>query len=463
MDESTDFDVSYTSQPDDQPNAAPPAALSRHAVPEDGINKRPKLEGSQDALIGESISSSESLDSWQSLGASIFSDHFLSQDTKATAPDPPSSSTLVNTTSRSVESGFTTGSNKRIFIDENKLREFQEQLLIQSPTPTAQSQHTSYTNESRLSEPEHSTHPQIREDILEAFQDVRAAFPKEDARWLAIQFKWIWMDRYMAGLAMAKIAPHPTDLFVEQMRLRQKTEESVLRHISEFDGSPSRHMVLGVLELRADSLTLFDGFYSVKALICPRLFKQLSAAGCTLGTKLHIFGAERLIVSPTDILELHAPLLRLSFNSVRVGSSSARLGAKKALSFLVKLAEIQPDGGVVSAVVVTIRAIIERRFRVQLGTYRNDVDNPEAEIEKIEGLLEKSRTGEQDCLQMNALRVTAFATVRVVDSSGDCLLQWWNPPDISVGEKYKLVYLRPIPGRDPLLSFDKRGYFERIC
>ncbi|KAI4292522.1 hypothetical protein PAPHI01_1796 [Pancytospora philotis] len=298
---------------------------------------------------------------------------------------------------------------------------------------------------------------ELREKIqmAEIFRNVCTYFKKEEEDWIAIQFKWAWLHFAVnppssAGSLEAEI--------IENMNMRRMKEHSVLRRIAEFDDVPGRYMVLGILRLDEESVELYDGWYSVRALIDARTYAMLRAKRAGLGSRLHVFGAQRLTEEATSIFDLHAPLLRLSYNGVKMCHEPCCLGYRKKVAFLNSIVDIHPDGGPISAIIVRVVRVIETKYIITAGHYKKIVDDPERGLEEVHELAEKA--GRTD---LN-VRTNRFTRLVVADASAECLVTWWCSPDrVVAGERYKMIYLKPTHDRLGLqLSTNNKSYIEKL-
>lgn len=292
--------------------------------------------------------------------------------------------------------------------------------------------------------------------MMDIFRNVRKYFKHCEHGWVFEQFKWTWLHLFSGQ--MCENGNLESEV-VDMMNLRLKNEHSVLRRIVEFDDVPFRFMVLGVIRVEEDSVELYDGFYSLKFEIDKNVYAMLKMFRCDLGSKLYIFGSDILVKKPTSIFEVQGNALRLHYNGTRVCNDDVRLGKARCVSFLNNISRLVPDGGVVSAIVVRIKKIIELKHLVTVENYRSSVDDLEKEIEKIYKIAEKASY----TVDPKDIVVRRFCKMTVGDESGECVLTWWSPPELKVSETYKLVYLTPVRNSLGLhLSTSKKTYFERV-
>lgn len=293
--------------------------------------------------------------------------------------------------------------------------------------------------------------------LIETFAKVRDFFKKEDDEWIFTQFKWTWL--YLFSKDECK-GENLYQEIIDVMKLRLKYEHSVLRRIVEFDDVAGKFLILGIISFDKETIELFDGFYSVTAEIDVNIFNYLKKNNCTLGSKIFAFGSQILLKNPESIFEIgNRPVLKLNLNGIRVCSNDFKLGSARKVAFLNEIVSIHKDGGVISCLIVKIVRIIETKYLVALESYRNRVDDLEKEVEKIMEIAEK--VGHQ--IEPTSIKTCQFTKALISDDSGECLLTWWQPPEIKVGEKYKLIYITPATGSMGIhISTSRKTYWEKI-
>lgn len=291
--------------------------------------------------------------------------------------------------------------------------------------------------------------------MAEVYQKVQLRFKREESGWIFEHFKWSWMHLYTTGGITRENAVEKT---LEIMELKRKYERSILRRIVEGDEPSVRFMVLGVIDYTENHVELFDGFYSLKFVIDRNVYTLLRNSFCTLGSKLYVFGSE-LLVTPRSIFDITDPPLKLSYNSVKVCKSDCKLGKAKETAFTTEIASIRPDGGVVSALVVKVKEVLEARYFVSVENYKNRVDDPDEEVAKICELAAK--TGYT--ITRGDITVSPYCKVAVEDRTGCCHLTWWHPhTELKVGERYVMLGLRATEwGRGLELVANKKSYIEK--
>ncbi|KAL6121407.1 hypothetical protein NUSPORA_01666 [Nucleospora cyclopteri] len=296
----------------------------------------------------------------------------------------------------------------------------------------------------------------IKENIkmVEIFEKCVGKYKKQPFEWIKQQFKWSWMHLLLN--------PVCNQNFLEEeimgiMQWRYENENSILRKIVEFDDIPYRYCVLGILWVEKTYVVVFDGFYSLKIKIDPDLYEKLK--NLSLGDKIHVFGMELLIEKPISIFEAgNEMLLKLNFNGTQICMKNTALGYRKRIAFLNSIGEIRMDGGVISGLIFRIEKIIETKYLVVAGNYRKKVDDYEEEIENIVEMAEKAGR----ILKKEEVSIKKYCTVKITDESAECLLTWWNPPEIKKDEKYKMVYLNPSKRSIGLkLNTSKKTYYEK--
>lgn len=375
-----------------------------------------------------------------------------------------------------LDTGFCTGRNRPIFIDELKVAQaFQDDLALHPEISICAETdrgrdagcalnkdifEPAVNNDPRCGRTGEERAPLMMEDdveMRELFRRMCLYFKGEERGWVAEQFKWTWLH-----LCLNPVEDSNTleEEIVEIMNLRRENEHSVLRRIVEFDDVPCRYMVLGVLEVGEGSIEVYDGYYSVRAEIDRGTYGMLRAGRCTLGSKIHVFGAELLLKAATSIFEVEGPVLRLHSNGTRTSYEQCRLGYRKKIAFLNRIAELRMDGGVVSALFARVKRVFEVSFLVTAENYRSTGADLESELEKIHGLVVRAGRDPGHI----GLRTRRFARLLIEDDSGECLLTWWDAPeDVREGDRYKFVHLSPAPKASSLhLTTSKKTYAERL-
>ncbi|KAI5168601.1 hypothetical protein PAEPH01_0267 [Pancytospora epiphaga] len=368
---------------------------------------------------------------------------------------------------KQVVTGFVTGKNKKISIDKVNLSKIDgmfEEEEINHNTIVNNPFKTSKITESIISHfPEEDSKPVVVNlftewKMLEIFKVVSLYFKKEERMWIFYQFKWVWLYFYSNPLLVNP--QNIEDSIIKEMKKRRDNESSVLRAIVEFDDIPCRHMVLGIIRLSEEFMEVYDGYYSVTARIDRITYNMLKGRSCDVGTKLHVFGAEVLLNKATSIFELTKEGLYIQYNGARIADDGISLGYSTSIAFCDMISWIRQDGGTVSGIVVSVKQVLESRYMITAAGYKNTVDDPEKEIEKVAIIAERAGKTLDDI----SLRVRRYVKMIVSDSSGECQLTWWNPLEvISVGDKYKFIYLKPISSFIGVhLSTTNKSYIEKI-
>lgn len=351
-----------------------------------------------------------------------------------------------------IDSGFKTGNNKKILVMENYSKKEDKGFIGAQNIPEHRPMR-------RYNIPEKShTSVEVRDDIgmVEIYNKVKKEFKKEDSRWIHEQFKWCWMHLFVNQMINCETLENE---IIALMKFKLRSEYSILRRIVEFDDLSLRFMVLGVIGYGEDSIELFDGFYSLIFEIDKNIFSKLKQSKADLGTKLYVFGSSLLLKSSTDIFDVKGCCMKLHFNSMRLCLDDSALGKSNKISFLNKISCLRSDGGVVSALVVKVKRIIELKYLVTVENYRNRVENLEAEIEKIYEIARKA----DFIIDPKKILCKQFCKMIIADDSGECLLTWWSPPEIRVSDVYKFVYLIPVENSMGLhLSTSNRTFYEKV-
>jgi len=351
-----------------------------------------------------------------------------------------------------IDSGFKTGNNKKILVIENFSKKEDKNFTGDQNIPEHRPMR-------RYNIPEKShTSVEVRDDIgmTEVYNKVKKEFKKEDSRWVHEQFKWCWMHLFVNQMINCETLENE---IISLMKFKLRSEYSILRRIVEFDDLSLRFMVLGIIGYGEDSIELFDGFYSLIFEIDKNIFSRLKQAKADLGTKLYVFGSSLLLKSSTDIFDVKGCCMKLHFNSMRICLDDSALGKSNKISFLNKISCLRSDGGVVSALVVKVKRIVELKYLVTVENYRNRVENLEAEIEKIYEIARKA----DFVIDPKKILCKQFCKMIIADDSGECLLTWWSPPEIRVSDVYKFVYLIPVENSMGLhLSTSNRTFYEKV-
>ncbi|KAM0679874.1 hypothetical protein GINT2_002046 [Glugoides intestinalis] len=363
-----------------------------------------------------------------------------------------------------IESGFTTGKNKAILINTANIK---SDIITQEPeNETGKLGDTWLASvENKLkrildSNPEskevNSETVKLDRQVEEVYERIVEHFKKEEKAWVFQQFKWSWLHLYLnSDIEKSTLFEE----IIEIMNLRLKYEKSILRQIVEFDNVPFRLMVLGVIDYTEDTIELYDGFYSLQFQIDKSIYLLLTSNKCTLGTKLCVFGASILLKEPTSIFDVQGVAMKLTYNGVKICQNDLKLGESGKIAFLNTIGALKPDGGIVSALVVRIKKILEVKYLVTIENYKNRVDDLEKEIEKILKIAEK--TGHT--LKVEDIKVRRYSKIVIEDDTGECQLTWWLPPELKVSDQYKLVFLNAVGEYFGLqLSTTKSTYFEKL-
>lgn len=299
---------------------------------------------------------------------------------------------------------------------------------------------------------------EIKDDMRmeNIYKKAKQHFKKEEEQCIFNSFKWIWMHLFvnnnLESLTLEK------DI-ISLMKLRLSSEFSILRRIVEFDDSPFRFMILGILEINPEFVVLYDGFYPVKFQIDRNISNLLKISNADLGSKLYVFGASLLIKSATSIFELVSPPLELHYNGIRLCNDNSNLGLCKKISFLNKLSRLRSDGGIISALILKIKRIVEYKYLFIYENYRNHVNNIESEYER----LEKYAKTANFIIDSQKIQIKRYAKLIMFDDSGECLTTWWSPPEFKCNDIYKFIHISPVSQSMGLhLSVTAKTYFEKM-
>lgn len=370
-------------------------------------------------------------------------------------------------TNNYVVSGFKTANNKQVYLDPRKIN---NQILLDNDCTKSEEALT--MNYEQLKEMPKNTlirrynipqkshiscKSRVDELMTEVYNDIKRHFKKEESGWIHEQFKWCWLHLYINNMV------EQCDLkseIISLMQIKLNKEFSILRRMVEFDDISYRFMVLGIIDYNEKHIELYDGYYSLKFEIDSNIYRKLTISNADIGTRLYVFGSELLIKEPTNIFDIKGTAMKLSYNSIKLCYDNALLGKSRKLSFLNKISALRSDGGVVSALIVKIKKIIEYKYLVKIENYRNRVDDLEAEIEKIQEIALK--TGYE--LDDSNINVKQYCKMIIEDESGECQLTWWAPPpELKAGLILKIIYLTPVQGTIGLhLSTTRKTYFEEV-
>ena len=295
------------------------------------------------------------------------------------------------------------------------------------------------------------------ERMKEIFLEVSTIFCGENKKWVFEQFRWTWLSLFSRG----KIVESAAACIAEQMRARKRREYSVLRRIVEGDDISWRYMILLVTKVQKNRMEVFDGAYSVSCAFDEELGAKIGRGEISVLTKLRVFGAKLILNRPMSIFDVDCDVLYLFSNSVGTAGRRRTLGYQRKSSFTVPLCSVQRRGGVVSCISVEIKKVLEERIFLKCGNYRKvvDLDRIEHEIDKMDSIARSSS------VKLSAEEIVArrYAKVAVRDDSRECVLTWWEPDDVRVGDRYRFIFLRLVEtAGDVQLATTKRTHFKRL-
>ncbi|KAI5149067.1 hypothetical protein ENBRE01_0677 [Enteropsectra breve] len=387
--------------------------------------------------------------------------------------------------------GFVTGNNKTITVDPSKIEKWQHIMddCFKGATNDTEcdvtrdedrihkgnSEHIAQSNKvnnkvketalpanapaRRYNCPEHGHISKANEYLLymsEAYEEAKIYFKKMEPGWIFTQFKWAWMHLFVNPLEV--VGDKKAQIF-QIMKYKRDNENSILRRIVERDDIPSRYLVLGIIDYGPDWIEVYDGFYSLKAEIDVSIYTALKVANATLGSVLHVFGADLLLEDACSIFDVRCAALKFHYNGIKITSSLQKFGVSSYISFVRRISDVSMEGGPVSCLIVDVQKIVESKYVVYIDQYRNVVDNLEKELDKIQELIEKSGR----IFQQNDLKVKRYTKILARDVSGECLITVWNPPEIKKDARYRFIYLNPVPKSIGVhLSTSRRSFYEEI-
>lgn len=337
-----------------------------------------------------------------------------------------------------VFSGFRTGSNKRIELREESIRSACRMFGTSPGKTKSDSYRSEAPKQFAGSKKPKSSGSACQWDMERVREKVRKRLCGDDGKWFSIQFKWSWV--YFALGKDLLDEETLVDKIEEQMRIRKKSEFSVLRRIVEGDDVSWRYMIVLVVGVAEEHLEVFDGSYSLLVQYDGLLEKRVRRMEIHVGCKLKVFGADLLVREPTSIFDVDGPSLILHYNGVQVIYSRRKLGYRKKVVFRTRIADVSRDGGCVGCIEGVVAKVLETKYSVRLENYSYIADNLETELEKIERLAkDANRTfGSDD------LKISVYTRFLVRDESGECVVTWWSPSDeIRDSQRVRMIYLCP--------------------
>lgn len=340
--------------------------------------------------------------------------------------------------SNSVFSGFTTGNNKKIEVRRESIR-LACRALDAGPVDTGDIEvYRSQMPQTQGAEYGSSGEGLRSCELESVYSEVRRRFPKDDERWVFGQFKWTWLYFFLEGTVSS--SDDLVERIEEQMRVRRRCEYSVLRRIVEGDDVPWRYMILLVVGVTEEWIEVFDGSYSLYALYDRTLGERIRRGGIHVGCRLRVFGSELLVESPTSIFDVTGASLRLHSNGVQTVRCVRRLGYRKKIGFMCRIAGIVRDGGPVSCIQGTVTRVVETKYLVRVEGYSHTTDDLECELDKIEELARRA----QRKIRREDLSVRTYVKFVLRDESEECVVMWWDPHDeVKVSQMLRMTYLLP--------------------
>lgn len=317
-----------------------------------------------------------------------------------------------------ISTGFKTGNNKNIILIETK----QSKLV----------HHDYQFKQEKINYDDKYTK---YDRVLELFDICVKRFPTKSLKWIKEQFKWSWMH-----LAMNSIdSKYKESDIIQLIQYKKKNENSVLKAILDHSEPSYRYIILAILKINEKYLEAFDGWYSIKIGITKSIYELLK--NISFGTKINVFGMSQLNKNPIDILELNENdiFLQLNINNIYPCYSKSNLGYTKKIAFLKSLNSIDSCGGIIPCIRFNIKKIMDMKFLITVGNYKNTTDNIEDELEKIEDLAKKAKK----TIYKNEINIKKYIDLLISDNTKECILRWWNPPEIRVNDRYEMVYLIP--------------------
>ncbi|AFN83289.1 putative integral membrane protein [Encephalitozoon romaleae SJ-2008] len=353
-----------------------------------------------------------------------------------------------NAGSDTIFSGFTTGSRKKIQVRKESMDSAYRTFDGAAKKVDMQTLSRFYDiskDESEYMGPER------------VYEEIKRRLVKEDANRVFAQFTWSWIYFFFGRKKME--FDDLVDRIEEQVKVRLENEYSILRRIVEGDEVPWRYMILLVIGIDKERIEVFDGYYSLYALYDEPLRRKIEKKEIRVGLKLKIFGAELGGGEFMSIFDPESAFLRLHHNGVQVVHSRRRLGYRKRVGFKIRISDIRNDGGPVSCIEGRIAKIIETKYLVKVENYSCTTENLEPELDKIEELAKKA----QRIFSSHDIRISMYTRLLVRDSSGECMVTWWNPSsDAKVGQMVRMVYLNPSRAKELHLNTSRRGYVKLL-
>lgn len=243
---------------------------------------------------------------------------------------------------------------------------------------------------------------------------------------IGMQFKWAWMHFVVNPLEYIDIEEKIVDLVKHKL----ENECSYCKKVCEKHISSYKYCVFGILEVKKDELILFDGFYEFPVQMDVRTKETLKKA--EMGNKIHVFGMEYLYNEETN-----KHVFTLKFNNWRECNTKTAIGYKQKASFFTQIKHIQIGCGIVPALRIKIVRVVEEGHSLKVGNYKALTTNIEAEMEKVYDLAKKAHKE----IKKEEVHVQKYAKLIVTDGTEDCLLTWWNAPDVKGKDVFDMVCL----------------------
>ncbi|OQS53965.1 hypothetical protein EHP00_1738 [Ecytonucleospora hepatopenaei] len=240
------------------------------------------------------------------------------------------------------------------------------------------------------------------------------------------QFKWAWLHFVLNPVETYEFE----EKMIEMVGLKLKNICSYYKMVISKEISSYKYCVLGFLGISENNAVLYDGFCSFKVGMDVRTKEQLKQFG--FGDKLHVFGMEAKEDENNEINNFN-----LKYNNWRKCNTNLPLGLKKKICFLTEIRRIQIGCGIVPAIRFKIIRVVEEGNLLKIGNYKKITRNLEEEYEKACFMAKKANKE----IKKEDIFVQKFTKMVISDETEECLLTWWNAPDVRKNDVFEMAYI----------------------
>lgn len=338
---------------------------------------------------------------------------------------------------RITENIFTSVASEKIC----DVKEPMPNMVSENIRPTIKNKHTFVNRPMRMyNRPEKghvSNENKYIEKMQKMYDHIKSIYFNQLDSWVLINFKWCWLELFVND----KICE---DMIVIQERLeslmekRKLKEFSIFRRIVEGDDIASKHMIVIVLKASDKCLSLFDGFYTLNAVIDTDISRLIISQQIKFGTFLRIVNAE-LLCKTQSIFDLSGNAFKLNFNSIGITNPTI-LGHQTKISFCKYLNRIKNTGGIISALELMIIKIIDIKILVKVGNYINTVNEKDLskELDKIEQMI----ANEKNTINYKPIIKKTAKVIAKDKFNNECLLTWLGCEEFNVNEIYRFFNVK---------------------